>query len=89
MLSRQVSLGLNLRTLVVVSNTDTALTRETLGPEATNVNIRLGDARVREQEPGTEDWLGKNVQNSVCDDLLVDVQVAAPISNAPDAKRTS
>jgi len=40
---------------------------------------------VCDQEPGTEDGLGEDVQNSVGDDLAVDREVAGAISNTPDA----
>jgi hypothetical protein len=40
---------------------------------------------VGEQEPGTEDGLGKDVQNGVGDNLLVDVEVAAAVGDTPDA----
>ncbi len=38
-----------------------------------------------EEEPEPEDRLGKDIEDSVCDDLRVDVDVAGSISNAPDA----
>jgi hypothetical protein len=40
---------------------------------------------VGEEEPCTEDGLGKNVEDGVGDDLLVNVHVAATVSNTPDA----
>lgn len=76
---------MHLSTLVVVADTDAALTGEAVGPEATKVDVGLWSALVGEQEPSTEDWLGQDVQNSVGDDLLVDVQVAATIGHTPDA----
>lgn len=78
--------GWYLSTLVVITDTDAALTRETVGPEATEVDVSLWHAGVGEKKPCTEDWLREDVQNSVGDNLLVDVQVAAAISNSPDAK---
>lgn len=76
----------HLSTLIVITDADSALTRETLGPEATNVNVGLWDAGVGEQEPGTENWLSEDVKNSVGNDLLVDVHVAAAVGNTPDAR---
>lgn len=77
--------GWYLSTLVVITDTDAALTRETVGPEATEVDVSLWHAGVGKKKPCTEDWLREDVQNSVGDNLLVDVQVAATISNSPDA----
>jgi hypothetical protein len=75
----------SLRTLVVIADTDGALTLQALRPEAANFNVGLWDALVSEQEPGTEDWLGKDVQDGVSDDLLVHVHVARAVGNTPDA----
>ncbi len=40
-----------------------------------------------EEEPEPEDGFGKDIKDSVCDDLGVDVDVAGSISNAPDAMK--
>ena len=74
-----------LRTLIIVTHTDAALRAKTLGPEAAKVDVSLWHARVGEEEPSTEDWLGEDVENGVGDDLLVDVQVARAVGNTPDA----
>lgn len=37
------------------------------------------------EEPGSEDGLGKDVEDSVCDNLGVNVDVARSISDTPDA----
>lgn len=70
--------------LIVIANADGTLAAETVGPEATDVDVGLRDAGVSEQQPGTKDRLGEDVENSVGDDLLVDAQIAAAIGNAPD-----
>ena len=76
----------SLSTLVVVAYTNAALARKAVGPEATKVDISLWHAGVSEQEPCTEDWLGKDIENGVGDNLLIDVQVAAAVSDSPDAR---
>ena len=83
---RLVTRWMHLSTLVVVTNTDGALAAEAVGPEAADVDIGLWHADVGEQKPGTKDWLGENVKHSIGDDLLVNIHVAAAVSNAPDAR---
>ena len=39
---------------------------------------------VSEQEPEAKDWLGKDVEHSVGDDLAIDADVAGAVSDAPD-----
>lgn len=75
-----------LSTLVVVADTDGALLAKTVGPEAANIDVGLRHAGVGEKQPSTEDWLGKDVENSVGDDLLVNVHVAAAVGDTPDAR---
>ena len=38
-----------------------------------------------EKEPESKDGLGKDVEDGVCDNLGVNIDVARSISNAPDA----
>jgi hypothetical protein len=78
---------MHLGTLVVVTNADGALVAKTLTPEATDLNVGLGDALVGEEEPCTEDGLGEDVKDSVGNDLLVNVHVAGAISDTPDTER--
>ena len=47
---------------------------------------RRVDVPVAPNKQGTKDGLSKNVEDSVRDDLLIDVQVAAAVSNTPDAR---
>lgn len=58
-----------------------------MGPEAADVDVELWGAAVGEQQPGTEDWLGQNVQDGVGDNLLIDVHLAATVGNTPDAEQ--
>lgn len=77
---------MHLSTLVIVTDTDSALAAHAVGPEAANVNVSLWHAHVGKEEPSAEDWLGKDVENGVGNDLLIDVHVAAAVSNTPDAR---
>ena len=61
--------------LVIITDTDGALAAETLRPEAAKLDIGLWHARMSEQEPGAEDWLGEDVEDGVGDNLFVDVHV--------------
>ena len=76
--------AIHLGTLVVVTNADSTLVTETLGPEATNVDVGLGDALVGEEEPCTEDGLSEDVKDGVGDDLLVNGGGAGAVSDTPD-----
>jgi len=80
----RISIRIPLSTLVIVTDTDGTLVGESVGPEATEVNVHLGGAGVGEQQPSTEDWLGEDVEDGVGDDLLIDVHLAAAIGNTPD-----
>ena len=40
-----------------------------------------------EEEPETEDGLGKDIEDSVCDNLGIDIDIARSISNTPDARK--
>lgn len=55
-----------------------------MGPEAAEIDVGLWHAHVGEEEPGSEDRLGKDVQDCVGDDLLVDAHVAGAIGDTPD-----
>lgn len=56
---------------VVISKANRALASEAVSPEASKLNVGLGNVGVGQEEPNTEDGLGQNVQNSVGDDLSV------------------
>jgi hypothetical protein len=40
---------------------------------------------MRQEKPETKDWLSKDVQDSVRDDLAIDRKMATSVSDAPDA----
>lgn len=54
-----------LRTLVIVTDADGALAAQALGPEAAELDVGLRHADVGEEEPGTEDGLGEDVEDSL------------------------
>ena len=56
-----------------------------MSPEAAKFDVGLWHADVGKEEPCTKDWLGKDVQDGISNDLLVDVHVARTISDTPDA----
>ena len=74
---------MHLGTFIVVTDADGTLLAETLAPEATEVNVGLGELGVGEQEPGTEDGLGEDVKDGVGDDLLVNGSVAGAVGDTP------
>merc|ERR1711977_679189 len=78
--------SMRLSTLVVVTDADLALAAKALRPEAAKVDVALRHALVGEQEPGTEDRLGEDVEDGVGDDLLVRVHghAAAVVGELPD-----
>ena len=75
---------MRLRTLVILTNTDGTLAADTVGPEATKLNLSLGHALVGEEQPSTEDRLGEQVEDSVGNDLLVNGHLAGAIGNTPN-----
>ena len=62
---------MRLRTLVILTNTDGTLAADTVGPEATKLNLSLGHALVGEEQPSTEDRLGDQIKDTVEDSLRV------------------
>jgi len=73
-------------TLVILTNTDSTLAADTVGPEATKLDLSLGHALVGEEQPGTEDGLGEQVKDGVGNDLLVNGHLAGAIGDTPDAR---
>jgi hypothetical protein len=77
---------MHLSTLIILTNTDGTLAADTVGPEATKLNLGLGHALVGEEQPSTEDRLGEQVKDGVGNDLLVDGHLAGAIGNTPNAE---
>jgi hypothetical protein len=69
---------------IVLAEADSTLTVEAVGPEAGKLDIRLTHLGVGDQEPGTEDTLGKDIQDSVSDDLAVNTNDAGTVGKTPD-----
>jgi hypothetical protein len=74
-----------LRALIIITDTDTALRRETVGPEAADIDVGVSHLGMSKKEPGTEDWLGKNVKDGVGNDFLINGGNAGSVGNTPDA----
>jgi hypothetical protein len=70
---------------IVLTDADGSLRVQAVGPEAVELNVALGHLGVGDQEPGTEDTLGKDVKDSVGDNLAVNTNDAGTISQTPDA----
>jgi hypothetical protein len=77
---------MHLSTLIILTNTDSTLAADTVGPETTKLNLSLGHALVGEEQPSTEDRLGEQVEDSVGNDLLVNGHLAGAIGNTPNAE---
>ena len=75
---------MRLCTLVILTNTDSTLAADTVGPEAAELDLSLGHALVGEEQPCTEDGLGEQIEDSVGNDLLVNGHLARAIGNTPD-----
>lgn len=43
-----------------------------------------GHSVMSEEKPETKDGLGKNIENSICDDFGIDISNAGSIGNTPD-----
>jgi hypothetical protein len=69
---------------VILTKADSAVLVETVGPEAGELDVALGEVGMGDQEPGTEDTLGKNIQDSVGDDLAINANLAGTVCKTPD-----
>ena len=70
---------------VIVTETESTLAVEAIGPEAAKVNIGFAELGVGDDQPSTEDGLCKNVEDGVGNDLAINTYAAGTISEAPDA----
>jgi hypothetical protein len=75
--------------LIIIANTDAALRREAVSPEATEINVGLWHLGVGDEQPGPEDWLGEDVKDGIGNDLLVDIEDTGSVSDSPDAAMMS
>ena len=71
---------------VIVTDAESALTVETVGPEATKVDISLAELGVSDDQPGTEDGLSKNIKDGVGNNLAIDTNLTGTVSEAPNTR---
>ena len=71
---------------VIVTDAESALAVETVGPEATKVDISLTELGVSDDQPSTEDGLSKNIKDGIGNDLAIDTNLAGTVSEAPDTE---
>jgi hypothetical protein len=69
---------------IILTEADGTLGVEPVGPESGQLNVRLTQLGVGDQEPGTEDTLGKDIENGIRDDLAVNTDDASTVSKTPD-----
>ena len=69
---------------VVVTETESTLAVQAVGPEATKVDVGLAELSVGDDQPSTEDGLSKDIEDSIGDDLAVDTDTTGAISEAPN-----
>ena len=72
---------------VVLTDADGTLAAETVSPEAVELNITLAHVGVGNKEPGTEDSLGKDIEDSVGNDLSINASLAGTVGNTPDTAK--
>lgn len=71
--------------ILVVTNADAALIGQTVSPVPTDLNVRLRDAAVADEEPKAKNGLGEDVKNCISKNLRVDRGLAGTVGEAPDA----
>ena len=74
---------------VVVVKAEGTLTVQTVGPEATDLNLALAKLSVGEQQPGAEDGLGQDVEDGVGNDLAINTNTAGAVGKSPDTVMVS
>lgn len=73
----------SLRT-VILAEADSTFPVEAVGPESGKLNIALAKVLVGDQEPGTKDTLGQNVEDGVGNDLTVNTNLTSTVGKTPD-----
>lgn len=56
-----------------------------MSPVSTDLDVRLRDAAVADEQPEPKDGLGEDVKNSICEDFRVNGRLAGTIGEAPNA----
>jgi hypothetical protein len=69
---------------IVLTKTDGTLAVEAVGPEAGKLDIALTHLGMSDQEPGTEDTLSEDIQDSVSNDLAVNTNDASTVGKTPN-----
>lgn len=75
--------GMHLST-VILTDADSTLAAEAVGPESVKLSIALAHVGVDNEEPGTKDSLGENIEDGVGNDLSVNADLAGTVGNTPD-----
>lgn len=75
------------RLVLIVANANATLSRESMSPPTTDLNISLGNAAVAQQEPQSEDRFSQDVENSVRHDFTIDRGLASTIGETPHTLR--
>lgn len=75
---------LNCLRTVILTEADSTLAVEAVGPEAVELNIALTQLGVSDQEPGTEDTLGENIQDGVGNNFAVNTDLAGTVGKTPN-----
>ena len=83
MLTTTVRNRTSLRAIVIKA--ESALAANAVRPESTQIQASLRHFCMGEQEPETEDWFSKDIQNGVGDDLRVNRNLPSTICDSPNA----
>jgi len=67
--------------LITVLEAETTLGLKSMGPETVNGTSVVS---VSTEQPGTKDWLGQDIKNSIGDDLGINRPETSSITNSPD-----
>lgn len=70
--------------VLIITNANAALIGQTVSPVPTDLNVRLRDTAVADEEPKAKDGLGEDVKNSISKNLRVDGGLAGTVGEAPD-----
>lgn len=71
---------------VIVTEAESALAVQAVGPEAAEVDISLAKLSMSDDQPSTEDGLSKNVKDGIGDDLAVNTNTTGTVSETPNAR---
>ena len=74
----------SLLSFIIVTNSDAALAAKAICPESLKRWRGTGHTIVSEEEPETEHWLGKDIEDRICDDLSIKSNKSAAISDTPN-----